>query len=926
VPRAIVASLACLAWASLNQWTASAAGRPDPFARCEPPPGQQWTYEELTCLRQVGTVHHARDRVVHRLHAMGAGHVEHPWPTLVLAHVRLEQLRRDEAIALYETAAGGFARSGDAEGEVVARQNLASQFRLRGDVPAASRHVAAAVAAAEASKQPLVIARAAVIEAVHSMATGGDIGRAHRVLLRADRLVPSAAPIGLRRTILFNLANASLHLGDTDAAIDALERHRALRAEDGSAQNAVTVEFNLLIARLAMNERRPRAGAREQLVANAEAVLAEAKALPDPLVEAQAHQVLGDLLAVVDPAAASDHLERCLAVEATLGFPGVRASCLWSRARLESTGDPRRAQDSSEEALSLLDTGHDRLLLAYAWQARLRLAWRMLTPDAAFAQSREALDAIERLRFSEAGDSSRANLFANWTRDYQWLTGQLLQAAPPRLAQALETGERLRARVLLEQVARAETPDAANAERAEAGRQVDQRIALAQQRLLSLAAAAAERPALLAQLRLLELEREDLIAGQVRPLPSNAAPFASIDTIQRALNEQEAMVWFSIAPWKDVYGAFGGGAFAVTITRRSATVHPLSAGDGLDAQVTALAGLLRDRRTYPSVWQPAARRLGETLFGPALARLPPTISRLVIVTDGALHRMPFEALSLQSGPMLGERFAISEVPSATLWVRLREARAVRSGNGVLVLADPDVRGGSPDGVFRLDRLPGARREARAIARLLDLGPLAVAEGAAASERLVKHTPLANVGVLHLAAHARADAAFPERSAVFLAPGDTVEDGWLQPREIARLDFRGRLVVLSACDSAEGSLLPGEGPLSLARAFFAGGARGVVATRWPLRDDDAAFMMERFYQALGAGQSVSTALRQARHEAIAAGLPPAAWAGVAALGDGELRPITPRPQRGALGYWVAAIVGLLIGGGTWRQRRRERRVS
>jgi CHAT domain-containing protein len=132
------------------------------------------------------------------------------------------------------------------------------------------------------------------------------------------------------------------------------------------------------------------------------------------------------------------------------------------------------------------------------------------------------------------------------------------------------------------------------------------------------------------------------------------------------------------------------------------------------------------------------------------------------------------------------------------------------------------------------------------------------------------------------------------------------------------------VVLSACDSAEGSLLPGEGPLSLARAFFAGGARGVVATRWPLRDDDAAFMMERFYQALGAGQSVSTALRQARHEAIEAGLPAAAWAGIAALGDGELRPITPRPKRGALRYWVAAIVGLLIGVGTWRQRRRDRR--
>ena len=878
------------------------------------------------CLRQAGTVHDARDLVVRRLRAMGAGDAEHPWPTLVLAHVRLDQLQWDHAMALYEMAADGFARSGEADGELVARQNLATQLRLRGDTQAAGRQVAKAIAAAETSREPLVRARAAVIEAIHSMATGGDIGRAHRVLLRADRLVPSAAPIGLRRTILFNLANASLYLGDTDAAIDALERHRALRAEDGSAQNAATVEFNLLIARLMMNERRPHAGAREQLVANAEAVLAEAKALHDPLVEAQAHQVLGDLLVVADPAAAADHLARCLAVEATLGFPSLRASCLWSRSRQESTRDPGRAEHSSRQALSLLDKGHDRLLLAYAWQARLRLAWRTLATDAAFAQSREALDAIERLRSSEVTDSSRAGLFANWTRDYQWLTGQLLQARPPRLEQALEIGERLRARVLLEQVVRGGAPDTANTQGGQTGQLLDQRVAAAQRRLLSPATSAAERQALLAQLRLLELEREDVIAGRARPLSSSPAPFAAIDTIQRALDEHEAMVWFSMAPWMDVYGEFGGGAWAVTITRQSATVHPLSVSDALDAQVTALVGLLRDRHTHPSVWTPAARRLGQTLFGDAFAQLPPTTTRLVIVTDGTLHRMPFEVLSLRSGPMLGERFALSEVPSATLWVRMREAHATRSGDSVLVLADPDVPGGTPDGMRRLERLPGARREARAIARLLTLDPPAVAEGAAASERLVKHTALASVGVLHVAAHARADAAFPDRSAVFLAPGDRAEDGWLQPREIAQLDLRGRLVVLSACDSAEGSLVPGEGPLSLARAFFAGGASGVVATRWPLRDDDVAFMMERFYEALATGHRVSTALQAARHEAIEAGLPAAAWAGIAALGDGDLRPITPRPGRRALRPWVGAVLILMIGGGTWLQRRRGRRAN
>jgi hypothetical protein len=116
------------------------------------------------------------------------------------------------------------------------------------------------VVAAEASKQPLTIARAAVIEAVHSISSGGDIGRAYRVLTRADRLTPPDAPIGLRRTILFNLANADLYLGRLDSAIDVLERHRALMAKDGSTQNDATVRLNLLVARTAQGRKPPARG------------------------------------------------------------------------------------------------------------------------------------------------------------------------------------------------------------------------------------------------------------------------------------------------------------------------------------------------------------------------------------------------------------------------------------------------------------------------------------------------------------------------------------------------------------------------------------------------------------------------------------------------------------------------------------------
>ena len=478
------------------------------------------------------------DVVRRRLVALGAGDPKHPWATLVLAHLTLDELRRDAAIDLYERAAEAFAQLRDADGEVIARQNLANQFRLRGDVNTAAGHVARAVAAAEASRQPLTIARAAVIDAAHAMATGGDIGRAHRELVRADHLASAGgAPIGLRRSILFSLANANIYLGRAEDALEALDRHRALRAEDRSTQNAATVEFNRLVAQIAIGGRRPNADVHARLVADAEAVVAEARSLNDPLVEAQAHKVLGDLLGRFDPARAGAHLDRCLELEATLRSPTLRVACLWSRAQLVSARDPQQAERLSQEALALISIDRERLLLAYAWQARLRLVWSTLPVEAAIGESFEALEAIERLRASQNEERGRAALFGNWARDYEWLTGQLLETQPPRVAQAFEVGERLRARVLLERLTQIGIPNAPRPAGPVTDSGVARRIAATQRQLLVSSASTSERKTLLAQLRLLELERDDLSAGRLPALSASAITFASLDEVQRALDQ-----------------------------------------------------------------------------------------------------------------------------------------------------------------------------------------------------------------------------------------------------------------------------------------------------------------------------------------------------------------------------------------------------
>ena len=172
----------------------------------------------------------------------------------------------------------------------------------------------------------------------------------------------------------------------------------------------------------------------------AEQAVAEIAASPsDRSPEAQAHRVLGDLLRPTDRERAATHLRRCLELEAPLGYPEIRASCLWSLALHEVSQNPSQAEALSREAIRLTSANVGSVLLPFAWQARLRLVWHTLPQAQAIAESLAALDAIERLRARQEGNAARAALFHNWTRDYYWLTGRLLQADRRRWTRPLKS-------------------------------------------------------------------------------------------------------------------------------------------------------------------------------------------------------------------------------------------------------------------------------------------------------------------------------------------------------------------------------------------------------------------------------------------------------------------------------------------------------
>ena len=197
-------------------------------------------------------------------------------------------------------------------------------------------------------------------------------------------------------------------------------------------------------------------------------------------------------------------------------------------------------------------------------------------------------------------------------------------------------------------------------------------------------------------------------------------------------------------------------------------------------------------------------------------------------------------------------------------------------------------------------------------------------GDEASEAFVKEIDLRRFSILHFATHAVTDDDNPPRSAVLLATGGPAEDGLLQMREIVALHLAGRIVVLSSCRSASGELLRGEGVMGLARAFFQAGAHVVVASLWPLADDDAADLFDRFYLHLADGDSVAAALAAAQRDRLAAGAPAYAWAGVVVLGDGDQVPVpggVPRRGWGTAAAVVAGALAILLVAAVARLRRR-----
>ena len=309
----------------------------------------------------------------------------------------------------------------------------------------------------------------------------------------------------------------------------------------------------------------------------------------------------------------------------------------------------------------------------------------------------------------------------------------------------------------------------------------------------------------------------------------------------------------------------------------------------------------------------------EPLNGLAALVIEPVVEQiagvrsLAVALDGALQYVPFGVLpdARDGAPLLATR-DIVEVPSMSAIVASR-ARRTHSGEQktLAVFADPVFAADDPrmtavasqaqtgaagllasrssvtDG---LDRLIASGYEAEQLGALVNGEQSLIARGFAASRQTLLNSKLSDYRFVHFATHGLIDSRYPGLSALALSSFDSggrPQNGFLRLNDIQSLNLNADLVVLSACETALGREIRGEGLMGLTQGFITAGSRAVVASLWQVPDRATAELMTRMYTYLiDHEMPAAAALRQAQLDVAAERRwrDPYFWGGFVLIGD------------------------------------------
>lgn len=654
-----------------------------------------------------------------------------------------------------------------------------------------------------------------------------------------------------------------------------------------------------------------------------------------------------------DPRKALDYYDKALRIQKETENKLGQAITLSNRGHtLATMGEWVKAAETLTEALSLWNALRDPQGQAVTLYGMARAESGRGNRVAARNRVGEAISIIESLRASTANRQLRTDFLAS-KQDFYELDIEVkmrlheLDRAGKYQEAALESSERRRARELRDMLAEGQSDIRRfiNPELLSRKVTLEGRLNSISGRLLLLrgtrtrpedaAATANEVNALTGEFDALYAQYEDLqaqirkesprYAQLMQPRPTNTADVEALidgDTLllEYALGERHSYIWVVDRSGVNSYTLAGRAEIENAARKLRETLTAFEASRPGEGNLEYRARLERASADYPQ----EAATLSRLILAPIARGLGK--KRLVIVADGALQFIPFEALPTAAGgpdaPRLALDHEIVYLPSASTLPLLRVPRSDRPTKSVAVFADPVfsinderipasarraspsaptsqagvlssvLRDFSPDNVeLRLDRLRYSLNESDEIMSLLPRGSGMKAVGFGANREAATSPAVAGYRVVHFATHALLDDKRPQLSGLVLSllnERGEPQDGFIRLYDVYNLNLTADLVVLSACRTGIGKTVKGEGLIGLTRGFMYAGTSRVVASLWKVDDEATAALMKSFYRhLLREHLSAAAALRLAKLDLMRAReqwQAPYYWAGFILQGD------------------------------------------
>jgi CHAT domain-containing protein/tetratricopeptide (TPR) repeat protein len=691
---------------------------------------------------------------------------------------------------------------------------------------------------------------------------------------------------------LTGIASVYRETGDAGAALGHYERAR--RVFERAGLNSVAVD--MLIA---LGETSLAAGDPSAALTRFEEVRTVADQLDNRYWQAWALRFAGVAhLARGEPQRARSSLERALEVQRSIADPRLEARV---RADLGTAhhllGAHGTAAGFFERAVALSRQSGDRVTEATGLfgLARASASAHDLAGARAFMES--SLVVAESLRTDVERRDLRSAFLASVFQRYELHIDILMRLHGQRggaglAARAFEASERARARSLVESLTDARVDPAVGVDpdllrREQLCKEAFENLAERRRRLTGTASASVGTRSLDEEHRSLEGRYNQIQADIRRSNPRYAAlaqpqPLSLRDIQREVLDADTLLLEYALGEERSYLWAVSRNGLASYVLPPRAQIEELAG--------RVYADMSAGGPTAAGRADADARRLSELLLGPVAGRIAG--KRLLIVADGALQYVSFAALPVPARagaalPMVAEHEMVSLPSASVLAILRRDAadRRARSGS-VAVFADPvfeaddpreraalrtsggrrvpDAPAGAPPAP---SRLLSTREEAAAIVEAAPPGTSLTRAGFDANRAAARDAELGRYRIVHFATHGVVDNENPGQSGIYLSlygRDGQPQAGLLSLQDIYALRLPVELVVLSACSTALGKPVRGEGLVGTVRGFMYAGARRVVASLWKVDDDATRELMREFYAGmLRDNLPPSAALRRAQ---------------------------------------------------------------